>query len=76
MNLGWITLVAFVLMVFGVLIGWRLNQWQLEVRARRQAAAQLSLYKQLHDLQAARQNNPSASSNPENSANGYRRRAA
>ncbi len=76
MTFGPTVLAAFALVIFGVLIGWRLSQWQLEVRARRQAAAQLSLYRQLHELQAARQKNYSATSNPGNPANGSRRRAA
>lgn len=73
MTLGSILLAAFALVIFGALIGWRLSRWQLEARARRQAAAQLSLYRQLQELQAARRKNYSTASNP---ANGSRRRAA
>ncbi len=50
-------LMASVLVVVGVFIGWRLSQWRLEVRARRQAAAQLSLSRQLLELRAARRKN-------------------
>lgn len=48
--------VASVLMifVFGVLIGYRLSGRQFAARARRQSAAQLSIYRQLRELQAAR----------------------
>jgi hypothetical protein len=41
--------------IFGVLIGYRLNERKLAVRVRRQAAAQSSLYRQLKELQDARQ---------------------
>ena len=75
MTLGSIVLVALVLVIFGVLIGWRLSQWQLEARARRQAAAQRSLHRQLHELQAARRNNYPAASNQANPANRFRRAA-
>jgi Tfp pilus assembly protein PilV len=54
MTLGLSALVASVLVVLGVFLGYRLSKWQLEARARRQAAAQLFLYRQLHELQAAR----------------------
>ena len=57
MTLGPIVLAASVLVVAGVFIGWRLSQWQLQVRARRQAAAQLSLSRQLFELRAARRKN-------------------
>jgi hypothetical protein len=46
---------VLVIFVFGVLLGCRLSERQLAGRARRQAAAQSSLYRQLHELQAARQ---------------------
>jgi hypothetical protein len=49
--------VASVWVTLGVVIGWRLSQWQLGVRARRQVAAQLSLSRQLLELRAARRNN-------------------
>jgi hypothetical protein len=73
MTSGLIVLVAFVLVVSGVLIGWRLSHWRLAARARRQAAAQLSLYRQLHELQAARHN---VASNPRNLADEFGQRAA
>lgn len=62
MTVELIVLVSSVLMVFtlGVLIGYRLSKRQLAARARRQEAAQLSLYRQLHELQAERQKNQSA----------------
>jgi predicted negative regulator of RcsB-dependent stress response len=73
MTSGLIVLVASVLVASGVLIGWRLSQWRLEARARRQAAAQLSLYRQLHELQTTRRN---AASNPRNLADEFGQRAA
>jgi predicted negative regulator of RcsB-dependent stress response len=57
MTTGSIALAATALIIVGVLIGWRLSQWQLEVRARRQVAAQLALSRQLLELRAARQKN-------------------
>jgi hypothetical protein len=57
MTSGSIALIASALVLVGVLIGWRLSQWQLELRARRQAAAQLSLSRQLLELRAARKKN-------------------
>jgi predicted naringenin-chalcone synthase len=56
-----------------VCIGWRLSQWRLEARAKRQAAAQLSLYRQLHELQEARK---VAASKADDLAVEFRRRAA
>jgi hypothetical protein len=44
----------------GVLIGYRISARRLAARARRQDAAQLSLYRQLHELQAARQEDDAA----------------
>jgi predicted negative regulator of RcsB-dependent stress response len=76
MTSGMIALVASVLVILGVLIGWRLSRWQFETQARRQAAAQLSVYRQLHELQAARRESHSASSNPGNPAYGFQRGAA
>ena len=73
MATGLIVLVASALVISGVVIGWRLSQWRLEARAKRQAAAQLSLYRQLHELQAARQE---AASKAESLAVEIRRRAA
>lgn len=65
MTVELIVLVASVLVifVFGGLIGYRLSKRQFAARARRQEAAQLSLYRQLHDLQAARQKDLSARMN-------------
>ncbi len=62
MTVGLIVLGASVLVVFvvGVLTGYRLSERKLAARARRQAAAQSSLYRQLRELQAARQENYSA----------------
>jgi hypothetical protein len=62
MTVEMIVLVASVLVifVFGVFMGYRLSERQLAGRARRQAAAQSSLYSQLRELQAARQTSYSA----------------
>jgi type II secretory pathway pseudopilin PulG len=57
MTLGPIVLAASVLVIIGILIGSRFTQWKLEMQARRQTAAQLSLSRQLLELRAARQNN-------------------
>jgi hypothetical protein len=77
MTLGSIVLGASVWVTLGVLIGWRLSQWQLDVRARRQVAAQLSLSRHLLELRAARQkNNYSALSKQRNPSSGFQRRAA
>jgi predicted negative regulator of RcsB-dependent stress response len=76
MTAGSIALVGFVLITAGVLIGWRLSQWQLEVRARRQAAAQLSLSRQLLELRAARQKNYFDMSQLGHPASAFQRRAA
>lgn len=76
MAAGSIALVGFVLITAGVLIGWRLSQWQLEVRARRQAAAQLALSRQLLELRAARQKNYSDMSQLGHPASAFQRRAA
>lgn len=48
---------ALVILVFGVLMGYRLSERKRATRARRQEAAQLFLYRQLHELRAARQRN-------------------
>jgi hypothetical protein len=53
--------VAFVL---GALLGYGFNERKRVVRARRQAAAQTFLYKQLHELQAARQRDRSTQPRP------------
>jgi hypothetical protein len=76
MTSGSIALAASVLVLLGVLIGWRLSQWQLEVRARRQAAAHLSLSRQLLELRAARQKNYSDLSKLGNPAHEFQRWAA
>ncbi|PZS22287.1 MAG: hypothetical protein DLM60_04845 [Pseudonocardiales bacterium] len=68
-----IVLVASALVISGVVIGWWLSQWRLEARAKRQAAAQLSLYRQLHELQEARQK---TAARQEDLAVEFRRRAA
>jgi hypothetical protein len=49
-------LVASVLAIFafGVLLGYRLSKGRVAARARRQEKAQRFLYRQLHELQAAR----------------------
>jgi hypothetical protein len=65
MTVGLIVLAAAVLVVFvfGVLTGYRFSERKLAARVRRQAAAQSSLYKQLRELQATRQENYSARRN-------------
>ncbi len=73
MTSGLIVLVASALVISGVVIGWWLRQWRLEARAKRQAAAQLSLYRQLHELQEARQK---TAAKAEDLAVEFRRRAA
>jgi hypothetical protein len=73
MTSGLLVLVASALVISGVVIGWRLSQWRLGARAKRQAAAQLSLYRQLHELQAARQK---TASKADSLAVEFRRRAA
>ena len=64
MTVGLIVLSASVLVAFtlGVLIGYGFSERKRAVRARRQAAAQTFLYRQLHELQAARQRDCSAQS--------------
>lgn len=77
MTLGAIALAASVLVIFGVLIGYRLSKWQLEVQVRRQAAARFSLHRQLDALRAAReQKDYAASSCSGNPLKGFQRRAA
>jgi hypothetical protein len=68
--------VASVLVIVGILIGWRLSQWRLDVRARRQAAAQRSLSRQLFELRAARRHNYSDLSTLGHPASEFQRRAA
>jgi archaellin len=65
MTVGLIVLVASILVifVFGVLLGYGLSKRQLAMRARRQTAAQVSIYRQLRELQAARKKNYSARMN-------------
>jgi Tfp pilus assembly protein PilV len=57
MTVGLIVLVTSVLLILalGVLIGYRLSKWKISARAKRQAAAQISLYRQLNQLQSERQ---------------------
>ncbi len=64
MTVGLIVLVSSVLVIFtcGVFVGYRISARRLTARARRQDAAQLSLYRQLHELQAARQEDDAARS--------------
>lgn len=76
MTAGSIAVAASVLLIVGILIGWRLSQRQLEVRARRQAAAQLSLSRQLLELRAARQSDYSDLSKLGDPASEFQRRAA
>jgi hypothetical protein len=76
MTAGSIALSASALIIVGILIGWRLSQWQLEARARRQAAAQLSLSRQLLELRAARQKNYSDMSQLGHPASAFQRQAA
>jgi hypothetical protein len=53
-ELSVLTASVMVIFVFGVLIGYRLSKRQLATRARRQEAAQISIYRQLRELQTAR----------------------
>lgn len=76
MTLGPIVLAASFLVIIGALIGSRITQWQLETRARRQAAAQLSLSRQLLELRAARQEDYSHWLQPGHPASEFQRRAA
>lgn len=57
MTYEWIVLVASLVIIFvlGALAGYGLAKRKVSARAKRQAAAQLSLYRQLHDLQEQRQ---------------------
>lgn len=59
MNVELIVLMVFVMaiLVFGVVIGYGLSERKRVTRARRQEAAQLFLYRQLHEFRAARQKN-------------------
>lgn len=56
MNVEWIVLMTsgLAVLVFGVLIGFRFSERKRATRARRQEAAQLFLYRQLHELRDAR----------------------
>lgn len=76
MTVGPIVLAASVLVIISVLIGSRLTQRQMETRARRQAAAQLSLSRQLLELRAARQQSYSDWSQLGHPASEFQRRAA
>jgi uncharacterized membrane-anchored protein YhcB (DUF1043 family) len=57
MAVGLVVPVASVLvaLVVGLLVGYGLSEKKFTARARRQTAAQASIYRQLHELQAARQ---------------------
>jgi hypothetical protein len=57
MTFEWIVLVAslVIIFVFGAILGYGFAKRKVSARAKRQAAAQLSLYRQLHDLQEQRQ---------------------
>jgi hypothetical protein len=61
MTVGLIVLSASVLVTFvlGALLGYGFSERKRAVRARQQAAAQTFLYRQLHELQAARQKDTS-----------------
>lgn len=54
MNFGMIATGAFILVLFGVLIGCTLSEWWLEVRAKRQAELQRSLNRQWQEIEAVR----------------------
>jgi uncharacterized membrane-anchored protein YhcB (DUF1043 family) len=54
MSLGLIVLAAFILVLFGILVGCRLSERRLEVRAKRQAEMQRSLNSQWQEIQDAR----------------------
>ena len=54
MSLGLIVLAAFILVLFGMLIGCRLSERRVEVRAKRQAELQRSLNSQWQEIQDAR----------------------
>lgn len=63
MALDFIVLMVLISVLFGVLVGCRLSERRLAVRARRQAETQRALNKQWQDLQAARRENCSARMN-------------
>jgi hypothetical protein len=54
---GSIVLVVLVgvALVFGLLVGYGFSERKFSARVRRQIAAQTSIYRQLHELQAAQQ---------------------
>jgi hypothetical protein len=66
MSVGLIVLSASLLVAFalGALLGYGFSEHKRAIRARRQAAAQTFLYRQLHELQAARQRGRSAQPRP------------
>lgn len=76
MTFGLTAVLASALVTVGVLIGWQLRAWRLDARTRRQAAAQLSLFRQLHELRTARQNGHPVSSEATDQANRSHRRVA
>lgn len=57
MAVGLVVLVTLIVvaLVFGLLVGYGLSERKFTARARRQIAAQTSIYRQLYELQAARQ---------------------
>jgi hypothetical protein len=57
MTVGLVVPVASVLvaLVFGLLVGYGLSKRKFTARAKRQIAAQTSIYRQLYEFQAARQ---------------------
>lgn len=60
MTLGLMVLAAFTLVLFGILIGCRLSEKHLAVRAKRQAEMQRFLNSQWQELQDARRENHAA----------------
>lgn len=65
MNVEWTVLMASALAIlaFGVLMGYGLSERKRATRTRRQEAAQLFLYRQLHELRATRQRDHSTRMN-------------
>jgi hypothetical protein len=54
MFLGLIVLMASILVIFGVLVGYALGERRFQARASRQASIQYSLNRQWQELQDAR----------------------
>lgn len=63
MTLSLMVLAAFILVLFGVLIGCRLSEKRLNAGTKRQAEIQRSLNSQWQELQEARRENHSARTN-------------